>query len=54
MSGVMGSLLLLWFMARAVVWLCEGRRNRAMFGGGVVQGIGQGIWWAVVPMTTVG
>jgi polar amino acid transport system substrate-binding protein len=52
--GVIGSLLLLWCVAGAVVWLCEGRRNRAMFGGGPVQGIGQGIWWAVVTMTTVG
>ena len=36
------------------MWLFERRRNREMFGGGTAKGIGQGIWWAAVTMTTVG
>jgi ABC-type amino acid transport substrate-binding protein len=36
------------------VWLFEGRRNRTMFGDGPVKGLGHGIWWAAVTMTTVG
>ena len=32
----------------------EGRRNRDMFGAGAIKGIGHGIWWAAVTMTTVG
>ena len=51
---VVGILLLLWLIAGTLVWLCEGHRNRDMFGDGPVQGIGQGIWWAAVTMTTVG
>ena len=51
---VIGLLILLWFAAGVIVWLFEGRRNREMFGGGTVKGIGQGMWWAAVTMTTVG
>ncbi|UCE83683.1 MAG: transporter substrate-binding domain-containing protein [Deltaproteobacteria bacterium] len=47
-------LILLWLTAGAFVWLFERSRNPAMFGGGKVKGIGQGIWWAAVTMTTVG
>ncbi len=36
-----------------LIWLFERRRNPEHFGG-VVDGFGQGIWWAVVTMTTVG
>jgi len=49
-----GSLLMLSLGAGALVWLFERGRNREMFGGGVVKGLGQGIWWAMVTMTTVG
>jgi polar amino acid transport system substrate-binding protein len=37
-----------------IVWLFERRRNSEMFGEGYVKGIGHGIWWAMVTMTTVG
>jgi ABC-type amino acid transport substrate-binding protein len=51
---VIGSLVLLWSIAGTLVWLFECRRNREMFGDGPVKGLGQGIWWAAVTMTTVG
>jgi len=51
---VIGTLILLWLVAGSLVWLFEGRRNRDMFGDGPVKGIGHGIWWAAVTMTTVG
>ncbi len=40
--------------AGTIVWLFERRRNSEMFGDGIVEGIGHGIWWAMVTMTTVG
>ena len=51
---VIGLLLLLSLTAGIIVWLFEARRNPKMFGGGTVRGVGQGIWWAMVTMTTVG
>jgi ABC-type amino acid transport substrate-binding protein len=51
---VIGLLLLLSLTAGTIVWLFEARRNPKMFGGGTVRGVGQGIWWAMVTMTTVG
>jgi ABC-type amino acid transport substrate-binding protein len=51
---LIGLLGLLWLTAGAIVWLFERSHNREMFGGGTVKGIGQGMWWAVVTMTTVG
>lgn len=51
---VVGALLLLWLLAGASIWLLERRRNKAMFGGSPVEGLGHGIWWAAVTMTTVG
>jgi ABC-type amino acid transport substrate-binding protein len=36
-----------------VVWLMERRRN-AQFGGSPLHGIGSGLWWSAVTMTTVG
>jgi ABC-type amino acid transport substrate-binding protein len=47
-------LILLSFTAGAIMWLLESRRNPDMFGGGTVKGVGHGIWWAVVTLTTVG
>jgi ABC-type amino acid transport substrate-binding protein len=51
---VIGFLLLVWLTAGAIVWLFERRANRDMFGDGPVKGLGNGIWWAAVTMTTVG
>jgi len=51
---VIGLLILLSLTAGAIVWLFESRLNREMFGGGTLRGIGSGIWWAMVTMTTVG
>jgi len=51
---VIGLLILLWLTAGTFVWLFERSSNREMFGGGTVKGIGHGIWWAAVTMTTVG
>lgn len=47
-------LLLSCLAAGVIVCLFERRQNREMFGKGAVKGIGQGIWWSVVTMTTVG
>lgn len=47
-------LLLLSLIAGAVIWFLENKKNREMFGGKFSKGIGQGIWWAMVTMTTVG
>jgi ABC-type amino acid transport substrate-binding protein len=51
---VIGFLILLSLIAGTVVWLLEARGNPDMFGGGTVRGIGHGIWWAMVTLTTVG
>ena len=40
--------------AGMIVWLFERRRNREMFEENFAKGLGQGIWWAMVTMTTVG
>jgi len=49
-----GFMLLISFVAGLIVWAFERRRNSEMFGGGPVVGIGDGIWWALVTMSTVG
>ena len=51
---VIGLLILMSLTAGAIVWLFEARRNPEMFGGGTVRGVGHGIWWAIVTLTTVG
>ena len=51
---VIGLLILLSLTAGTIVWLLEVRGNPDMFGGGTLRGIGHGIWWAVVTLTTVG
>ena len=49
-----GVLMVMSLMAGIIVWLFERRRNSEMFGQGITEGIGHGIWWAMVTMTTVG
>ncbi|MEE9122731.1 MAG: transporter substrate-binding domain-containing protein [Syntrophobacteria bacterium] len=51
---VIGLLILLSLTAGTIVWLFEARQNPEMFGGGTVRGVGHGIWWAIVTLTTVG
>jgi len=46
-------LLLLLTLIGLLVWLVERRRN-PQFQGGPLQGIGSGLWWSAVTMTTVG
>jgi polar amino acid transport system substrate-binding protein len=52
--GMIGILLLLWLIAGSLVWVFENQRNNKMFGDRIVKGLGHGIWWAAVTMTTVG
>jgi ABC-type amino acid transport substrate-binding protein len=49
-----GLLVFLSAVAGIFVWLFERRKNDEMFGDGTAGGIGHGIWWALVTMTTVG
>jgi ABC-type amino acid transport substrate-binding protein len=49
-----GLLVLLSMAAGILVWLFERRKNDDMFGDGAARGIGHGVWWAIVTMTTVG
>jgi polar amino acid transport system substrate-binding protein len=37
-----------------VMWLAERRHNQSQFGGPAAKGIGAGLWWSAVTMTTVG
>jgi polar amino acid transport system substrate-binding protein len=49
--GVLGVLL---SVVGLLVWVCERHRNPQQFGAGMRRGIGAGVWWAAVTMTTVG
>jgi len=42
------------WMAGALVWVFERRRNPEQFGGGTLRGLGEAFWWSAVTMTTVG
>ena len=48
------ALLVVLTVVGTVIWLLERRGNRDQFGGGATKGIGNGIWWSAVTMTTVG
>ena len=52
--SVIAALVLLWLLAGLAIWLVERHRNKAMFGGDPISGLGHGIWWAAVTMSTVG
>lgn len=47
-------LMVLSTIAGVIVWRLEKVRNSEMFGGGHIEGVGHGIWWAMVTMSTVG
>ncbi|UCD82328.1 MAG: transporter substrate-binding domain-containing protein [Desulfobacterales bacterium] len=49
-----GLMFLMSLIVGAIVWSFEKRRNSEMFGDDYIKGIGHGIWWAMVTMTTVG
>jgi len=49
-----GLMFLMSLIIGIIVWAFEKRRNSEMFGDGNVKGVGHGIWWAMVTMTTVG
>jgi polar amino acid transport system substrate-binding protein len=51
--AVMASLLALLATVGVLIWLAERRRN-PQFHQGIVKGIGSGLWWSAVTMTTVG
>ena len=42
------------WVAGALVWVFERRRNPEQFGGGTLRGLGEAFWWSAVTMTTVG
>jgi ABC-type amino acid transport substrate-binding protein len=51
--AVLGGLLALLTVVGVLIWLAE-RRTNAHFPGAPAKGIGAGLWWSAVTMTTVG
>jgi polar amino acid transport system substrate-binding protein len=54
MIKVLLALLGLLTLIGVIIWIFERKRNAEEFGGGVAQGIGAGLWYSAVTMTTVG
>lgn len=52
--SVVASLLVLLTIVGLLAWLAERRGNPEQFGGRPTHGIGAGLWWSAVTMTTVG
>ena len=52
--GIVGGLLALLTLVGAVIWFLERRHNSEQFPKQVLPGIGSGVWWSSVTMTTVG
>jgi ABC-type amino acid transport substrate-binding protein len=48
------SLIVVSLLAGIIIWSFERRHNSEMFGDSHVRGVSNGIWWAIVTMTTVG
>jgi polar amino acid transport system substrate-binding protein len=53
-AKLVGMLLLVLAGVGTLMWLIERKRNQAQFGGSPAKGIGAGLWWSAVTMTTVG
>ncbi|MFG0326446.1 MAG: transporter substrate-binding domain-containing protein [Phycisphaerales bacterium JB037] len=53
-AQVVAALVLLLFVVGAIVWLVERRRNPEQFHADPVRGLGDGLWFSAVTMTTVG
>ena len=51
---IVSLVLALLLLAATLVWLFEPRDNPAHFSRRPLQGIGDGLWWAAVTLTTVG
>ena len=49
-----GGLMLLLFVVGNLIWLAERRRNAAQFPRHYLKGVGNGMWFALVTLTTVG
>ena len=49
-----GGLMLLLFLVGNLIWLAERRRNAAQFPRHYLKGVGNGMWFALVTLTTVG
>lgn len=52
--GIVAALLAALGLSAVAVYFFERRANREQFGGGAMRGIGSGLWWAAVTLTTVG
>ncbi len=48
------SLFFVLIAAGGLLWFFEHKRNPEQFGGNTAKGLGNGLWWAAVTMTTVG
>lgn len=53
-ARAVGALAVVLSLIGALMWLLERRRNPEQFGGKPVRGLGNGVWWSAVTMTTVG
>jgi ABC-type amino acid transport substrate-binding protein len=51
---VLAGLVLVLFLVGVLIWMLERRANPEQFGGTKREGIGSGVWWSAVTMTTVG
>ena len=52
--GTVAALLCALLVAGSLVWFLERRRNPAQFNPDPLVGVGDGVWWAAVTMTTTG